>query len=271
MALSLAFTLSAFAAEPTPLPQAKDVLAKAIERGKWERKNTNRDDQYGWSQLQKEEKLGKEGQVEETRVVELDAVLIDGKRFLKTIKVNGQAPQGDELKRALEREKKFRERMAKPATKKDADDDDDVEIDEKLIGRYHFTVVGKEDVNGRPAYVLTFLPKQGVKLPEEKRMDKVLNRLEGKVWLDAELYAITKLDMSLTEPTTLMGGLGNVRNLEWKMDFVAVEPGLFMPRTMSLKLDARRLLSSMRVKQHVEYSNYRKLPQLAEAKPAQQK
>lgn len=261
--LSLATYLPAQA--PQALPSAKEVIAKAIERGKAESK-LNNDAQYGWTQIVTEEKLGKDGKVEERKQTEYEPVRLLGRRFLRVHKVNGRPPTGDELKKANEREKKFRESVADEQKKKKNDDDDDVEINEELVNRFQFTVVGKEMVNGRSSYVLTFLPKTGVKLPEKKRMDRLLNRLEGRVWLDAELYSIMKVDMALTEPTTLMAGLGSVRELEWKIELFPVEPGIFMPKSMAVKVDGRRLFSSMRVRQQVEFSNYRKLSQLAEMK-----
>src|SRR3954470_3232847 len=102
----LLFAASSFAQGPAAsLPLAKDILSKAIERAKFEKKQS-KEDQFGWTQVVTEEKLGKEGQVEEHKTTEYDSVLLLGRRFLKITKINGQPPSGDDLKKANEREKK---------------------------------------------------------------------------------------------------------------------------------------------------------------------
>ena len=84
--------------------------------------------------------------------------------------------------------------------------------------------------------MLTFLPKTGVKLPEKKRMDRLLNRLEGRAWIDSENYSLLKVDMHLTEPTTLMGGLG-----ETSAASISLLKWCRSPRTFSSPGDQNRL------------------------------
>ena len=97
-------------------------------------------------------------------------------------------------------------------------------------------------------------------------MDRILNRLEGRIWIDSESYALLKVDMHLTEPTTLMVGLGSVRSLDFLLELALVAPDVFAPKEMMISFEGRRLFSSMRVKQKAYFSDYRKVSELAEAK-----
>ncbi len=268
--LVLAAALSTLAAVPLPasepLPKADEILRKAVARAQWEKK-AGLEQQWAATQRSVQEKLAKDGRVEETTERLFQPVSVQGKAYSRLIAKNGKPLSADDQKKEAERERKFREALAKKAKDPEADDDDDdVDFDEALISRYNFAVVRQDSVGGRAAYELTFLPRPGVKLPEKKRMDRILNRLEGHVWIDSETYALVKLDMHLTEPTTLMAGLGSVRSLDFLVEMALVAPDVFAPTQLTISFEGRRLFSGMRVKQKAHFSDYRKVSELAEAK-----
>lgn len=248
------------------LPKADEVLQQAIERAKWEREHKVGED---WVSAKRnvDQKLNKEGEVEETTERFYEPVLIQGKPFSRLVAKNGKPLSDDDRKKEAERERKFRENLNKAAKQSKAeDDDDDVELNEELIRRYNFTVIRREAVGERIAFLLTFLPRAGVKLPEKKHMDRILNRLEGQVWIDAQNYALLKVDMHLTEPTTLMAGLGSVRSLDFLIELMPVAPDVLVPRRLALSFEGRQLFKSVRVKQTGDFTDYRRLSELAEAK-----
>jgi hypothetical protein len=257
------FLLPASASES--LPKADEVLKHAIARAKWEKENKV-ESQWASTHRSINQKLNKDGSVEETTERLFQPVLIHGKPFSRLISKNGKPLSADDQKKEAEREKKFRDALAKPAKAPDEDDDDEVELDENLISRYNFTVIGREAVGDRQSFVLTFLPRPGVKLPEKKKMDKLLNRLEGRVWIDTLTFALLKVDMHLTEPTTLMGGLGSVRSLDFLIELMQVAPDVFAPREVAVSFEGRQLFKSLRVKQKGYFTDYRKVSELAEAK-----
>ncbi|HUS18329.1 MAG TPA: hypothetical protein VMZ25_01650 [Terriglobales bacterium] len=246
-----------------PLPKADEVLKQAIERAQWQDKN-KLDRQWAGTQRSINQKLNKEGHVEETVERMFQPVLVQGKPFARLISKNGKPLSGDDQKKEAEREKKFRENVSKP--NKADDDDDDVELNEELISRYNFNVIRRDQVGDRPAFLLTFLPRPNVKLPEKRKMDRILNRLEGQVWFDAQNYSLLKVDMHLTEPTTLMGGLGSIRSLDFLIEMMQVAPDVVLPREVSISFEGRQLFKSMRVKQKGYFTDYRKVSELAEAK-----
>lgn len=64
--------------------------------------------------------------------------------------------------------------------------------------------------DGTARYVLSFRPKQ-IKLPERSRIERILNHLEGTVWLDEELNVL-KAEARLVEPVRF--GFGILANVE---------------------------------------------------------
>ncbi|MBI2683660.1 MAG: hypothetical protein HYX26_10705 [Acidobacteriales bacterium] len=254
----LLLALPSTAQEPhKPLPNAEEVVKKVIAREEQADKREEAKPGYLFAQRSIEEKLDKSGAVTERNDRLYQATLIDGHIYLKPVEKNGKPLTGEDAKKEEEREKKFRERIKKPLTQKK--DDDDIRLNEELVSRYQFHVIGRERVNDREAFVLTFLPRTNVKLPEKRRMDKILNRLEGKVWVDTEAFALLKVDMHLTEPTSLAGGLGSVRSLDFLIELFAVDPDTFVPKEVRVAFEGRKLFTGMHVKQTATYSDYRKI------------
>ncbi len=72
--------------------------------------------------------------------------------------------------------------------------------------------------------------------------------------------------MHLTEPTTLMAGLGSVRSLDFLIEMMQVAPDVLVPKEVVTAFEGRQLFKSMRVKQRGYFTDYRRVSELAEAK-----
>lgn len=239
------------------LPSSDEVMKKAVARAKYE-KDKKQEDRFAFTQLSVSEELDKNGKVKERNQYTHQVVLVEGRPYQRLVEKNGKPLTGDDLKKEAEREKKFRESIAKPPKKND-DDDDDLDLTEDVVARFQNHVIGKEEVSGRTAYKVTFLPRSDIKLPEKKRMDRFINRLEGTMWLDAETFALLKLDMHLTEPVSILGVMANIRQLDLRMLQAMVAPDVFAPQEIEMRIDGRKLFSAMRLHQTVQFKDFRPL------------
>ena len=77
-------------------------------------------------------------------------------------------------------------------------------FDRELISRYRATLVGREKLNGRMAYLLEFEPKSK-KLPVNHRIDYALNNSRGQVWIDAEDYGVARIEFHLMKRPSGLG------------------------------------------------------------------
>jgi hypothetical protein len=247
-------------AQSTPAQAAdlRDVMQRVIQRAKWE-KEARLDARYAYRQKRTVDKLDSDGKVTEHTVMLFDVIPMGDSALYRMIEKNGRALTADEQRKEAEKEAKFRESLKKARKPQD----DDVEMNEELLGRYNFTYGGEDSVNGRKALVLNFAPKPGG-LPEKRRMDRMLNRLRGTVWIDQATYALSKADVSLIEPVKFFVGLGVVRALRFTVDMSAVDGQWLLPRQAAVSYDARALFSNIRVNQRSEYSEYRSVNASAE-------
>ena len=111
-----------------------------------------------------------------------------------------------------------------------------------LVSRFQFTLVGRENVNGRSALVLDFQPA-GKKLPVNSYKDNFINKAAGRVWVDEADYAIAKADLHLTQPVSVLGGLvGSVWKFTYSFERDRTPEGLWFARHVDWHLEGREVV-----------------------------
>ncbi len=252
------------------LPSPEGVLRKAVERAR-SADARNHAGKYTFTQLALIEKLDERGGVREREERVYQVSPIEGTPYYRLMQKNGKPLAEKELKQEQERERKFRQKLAEGKRKKEKDKsqaDEELAFNEELVSRYRFETVGLEPVNGRPAFLLTFEPKSK-NLPVRRRMDRVLNKLAGKLWLDQESYEISRVEAHLTEKTKIGWGiLGSVDKVEFSLEQNRLDQDVWLPSRFDLCMDARLLFSSLHQRQGVEWTDFKKLGQVAEQKPS---
>ncbi|MGH8650204.1 MAG: hypothetical protein ACREUP_13025, partial [Burkholderiales bacterium] len=143
---------------PAVLPDAQEILKKAIERAKWsdEQKFENK---YAWMRHQIIEQYDSKGIVKKREDKVYQVFPIDGESYSRLVRKDGKSLAGRELRVEQENERKFRETVARKkrqpqSVHKKKDYVDDLKFDAVLIARYQWDVTGREAVNGRPAFIL---------------------------------------------------------------------------------------------------------------------
>jgi len=135
---------------------------------------------------------------------------------------------------------------------------DDFLVNGDLVKRFEFTLVGREMVNGRPALVVDFVPAKG-RLPERNLKDKFINKAAGRVWLDEEDYAMSKVALRLTDRVNVVGGLvGAVWKCTFGFERERTEEGLWFAREANWHLEGREVFIHRTVDYHEERTDVRK-------------
>lgn len=248
----LGFTAMAQAQSPTAAsPDMRDLMQRVIQRAKWE-KEAKLDNRYSWRQKRVVEKYDQDGNIQERTELLFDVIPAADKTTYHMLEKNGRPLSADERKK--EEDKEAKSNASLKNTRQNAKDES-VSINEELLSRYTFAFVGEEAVAGRKAYILSFIPKPGP-LPEKRKLDRVLNRLRGKVWIDQQTYAVSKVDMALTQPVKFFAGIGVVRAMHLKIEMAALDSNIMVPNQTWVEYDARALFTNTKVHQHSVYSGY---------------
>lgn len=260
VALAGLFLLPGAAAQE-PLPSARAIVDKVIERARVvdEKKLQQA---YAYTQRMVLEKLDEAGKLKERGEYGYQPVWIDGARYLRLVEKNGKPIAGKDLEQEHKREREFRKRLGE-GRKRPASADEPFRFDEELVTRYRAEVLGRVQVNGRTAYVLRFEPKRGP-LPARRRFDRLLNRLAGRLWVDAEEHEIVKAEGSLIEPVKWgWGVMAHFQKLDFQVEQLRLEDATWMPSRFGVHYRGRVVFSTLHQRQQTTWSDFRKDPERA--------
>lgn len=141
-----------------------------------------------------------------------------------------------------------------------ADEEDSIVVNEDLVKRFEFMLVGREMLNGRPALVVDFVPAKG-KAPQRHLKDKFINRTVGRVWLDEEDYTMAKVALHLTDRVKVLGGLvGAVWKFNFDLERKRTAEGLWYSRDVTWHLEGREVFVNRTVDYHEERTGVRQAP-----------
>ncbi len=120
----------------------------------------------------------------------------------------------------------------------------DFEIKPELLKRFRFTFVGAGEWNGRPVWVIDFVPASD-DLPAHSIKERFINKTAGRLWIDQAERVLAKATFHLVEPVSVVGGLvGAVKKCEVETQRQRTQDGLWYPRLLVWHLEGRRLFWS---------------------------
>ena len=266
--LSLGFTLVLHAETPS---SGLEIMQKVLQRAKWTAEKNPQAD-YTFNQLSRREKLDGNGSVKEKDEKLFEVFYIEGLMYRRLVKRNGQPLSAEEVTREQQRERDFRQQLPERKRRKaQGPQPDEVALNEELISRYSFDLVGQETINGRPCYEVTYRPRSD-DLPIRHRIDRLLNKVAGKVWVDTQDYEIAKLEIHLAGKATMWAGLiASVRKLEGEFEQTRTDEGVWLPLRIEGSLDARVFVTNYRLTQNDRWSDFRKVGNLNSGNEAKQR
>ena len=146
-----------------------------------------------------------------------------------------------------------------PATSTKSLSKKDFAINEELLARFQFTMLGREVLNGRPALVLDFKPA-GKNFPIHSFKDHFINKAAGRLWVDEDDFVLAKTDIRLTEGVSILGGLlGAVKGLSYHFDRERTPDGFWFTKKLKWHVDAREFLVNKTMEHQEEKLDVRKV------------
>ena len=249
VAVGLAFPFSsrAFAAA-MPLPTLEEILPRVIERAEHDRENDRAfESRFIFVKTRLTETRNGSGEIKKRE----EKISTNSPALKKLSPLPAVAP-------ARPPEKPQPVADSQPKGRGKGYEKDEFAVNDDLLKRFEFTLVGRETLNGRPAFVVDFVPAKG-KLPEKSLKDKFVNRPAGRVWLDEEDYTIAKLALRLTDRVNVIGGLvGAVWKFNFGFERERTAEGLWYSREANWHLEGRELFSQRTMDYHETRTDLRR-------------
>ena len=245
-------------------PTADEIIQKLISRAH-ANEEQHADARYTYTQRSVTDTLDGKGAVKKHEVREYVAVPISGQLYLRQVSKDGKPLAGRDTKEEQERERKFREKMRRP--KGEQKDDGEVEFNDDLFNKYRFRLDGRETLNGRSSFVLSFEPRSA-DLPIRRRIDRLLNELKGRLWVDEQDYDLARMEAHLMTEVNAWGGLlATIRTFSLHYEQARMADGTWLPRVAQGTIEGRIVFKWLNVRFDQQSGNYQKLSEVKAGSP----
>jgi len=177
-----------------------------------------------------------------------------GSTEVKLLAVNGGAPGAADLKLNAEKEANF-QRMRGSSASRSSDGPENF-LTPEVAGRFDFKLLESKPLNGRLSYQVAFAPK----IPEppiHRLVDRLLNRISGTLWIDAQEFEIARAEIRLGSEVNLLGGvIGSLKKLAFTLTRTRLADGVWFSTFSTGDFEGRKLLDSKRIKTQSRSTNF---------------
>ncbi|SPE57265.1 conserved exported hypothetical protein [Verrucomicrobia bacterium] len=212
---------------------------------------------YSFTKLTVTEQLDAAGNVKERKERVYQVWVRGGSTYGKLVEVNGHPPAPAESKLQAENEQNVR--MVVGTSKSGKGDNRENFLTPEIAAHFNFTLAGQEPINGRLAYRLQFQPKDPT-APAHRIVDRLLNRISGTLWIDAEEFEIAHAELHLGSEVDVLGGvIGSLRKLAYTLTRTRLADGIWLNTFSSGDFEGRKLLESLRFRTKSRATDFRPL------------
>ena len=256
--------------QDTPLPEKHAFLAEVLKRIKSDDRLLS---QYTFRERQVRIDLDGDGRAEKKTTKEFEVYpSVEGSpAYRRLIATNGVPESPRKLEDA---DRKHREKLlewihdrqaespsvrGRRVLKERREREQEEHIRDDIPRVYDIRLVGREEVRGRPAIVLTLTPRPGVKPSVEDAAP--MTKLRGRAWVDERDFEVVRADLESTDTINLGWGLlariGSGTTLSFERQKVNDE--VWLPVRVTAHPKARiALVKRFDAKIISDYSDYRK-------------
>ena len=206
----------------------------------------------------KVESLDGDGIVTKTEMTRSLRYPLEGFLYDEVVEKDGNTLSDDEARKELDRKDKFIEEARAHAARGEEYEPNEMDVgfDRELMERYETSLIGSEVVRGHTCWVINFEPRDG-KLPDNRRMDKALNRSTGRLWISQDDYGVVRVAFEMQKPFRYLWGLvATLRHAEGRLDFERVEAEFWAPVAFDLTLDLRVFFKGIRRRIQQQWTDY---------------
>lgn len=205
--------------------------------------------------------------------VEVSEILpLDGTPYERVISKDGH-PLSPEEKRREDRKYEHAVRQRQKETPEEKRErirkyDEERSFVRDIPEAYDFKLVDEENVEGRPAWVITMTPRNGF-VPSTPH-GNLLEHIEGKLWIDKEDLQWAKAEAHVADTISIGWIVARVEpGTTFAVEQTRVENGIWMPKRITINGSAHvMLVHTKAISEELVYSGYRKEPaESAENRP----
>lgn len=222
---------------PGDAPTAEDVVRRLLERVEATATNNLSAEAVTLRRITVIEELDSRGRVKERKTKEHSVILRGAEQEATLVRLNGETPSDSERRRELRQEEGHRDRFA---PRRDRASRPTHRLGRDLLERFDYRLVGSEEVEGRLAHLLDFVPRpssQGGKVA-----DRVLGSLRGRLWVDALEFEPVRIEARLEAPVSIGGFLAVLDEFRMDVERLRLPSGVWVDQRVDTHVGGRKLI-----------------------------
>ena len=234
------------ASNPEPAEAAGDIMRRAVDR-LIDQGDRGAELAYESRIVTTVHTLDGDNEITKTETTLHHRYPLEGELYEELLERDGEPLDADDQRDERERREEFLREV-----RERGEDDDPIETNDErqidpadLFERFEATVTGVDTIDGEECWVITFVPRAG-KLPEETRMDHMLNRSSGTLYVTRSDYGVARVEFRIQRPTRYFWGLATLRHAAGRLDFERVEPDVWLPHRYAFAMQLRVLFRTSR-------------------------
>lgn len=237
------------------LTSAHMVLYRTLEKAAQLEESKARS-RYVFTMTTVMEELDAKGKMFSRKERVYEARIQSGWTQMKLLRINGEKLTPAQLRHEEAKDLKTRQNATQSSSALGSDRRENF-FTAELVNRYWFVLKGIELVQGRRAYKLTFVPK-GLDIPVKSAPDRLLNQMQGVVWIDVEDLEVCQSEFLLTGEVKLWGGfLATLKKLNCKLTRVRIADGIWFNEKFTAYLEGRKLADPFKINALSTSSDFR--------------
>jgi len=238
---------------------AADIIRHSVDRDAY---NFERFKNYTFLERMEERRYGRNGGLSSKEIETYEFMVLGDRPYGRLVERDDKPLSAKEARKEQEKlDKEQSKRQRESASDKAKEDKDRAEQRaylREIPEAFNLTVLGTEQIGGRPVWVIGAQPKRGYK-PKLKRAE-LLTKLRGKIWVDQADYQWVKAEVEVIDPISF--GLGLLRlapGAVLKFEQVRVNEEVWLPSHIGIRADARvAYLRKLREELDITYRDYKK-------------
>ncbi len=247
--------LPAVGAPTNAWPTADFLVERVVERSAWNEAQQIRN-RYSFVRRHTTDELNDKGVLKERKDRVYEVTPIGGVGHSRLVLKDNQPLSASEARKEADKEKKAWE-ASNAGLQQPITPDKGRSINDDLVRRFEFTVVGEEMLAGRRSFVLNMEPKSRA-LPVKQLQDHFFNKLGGKVWIDAEDFEVARAEVSLREKVPIVFNvLGAMNKFTIHFRKRRLPEGVWLTDRSWVDMETRKLMITSHVNHLLEWRDFK--------------
>lgn len=240
-------------------PDPRAIIQRSVER---DAQNYELLSRYTYTVQDVERRFNGDGDVTSSESKTYEVMMLAGSPYERVIAEDGEPLSDREAEKQQEKlDKELAKRLKNPEKERadyEKERAEQREFVREIPEAFDFTLLGTEEIRGRPAWKIHATPRQDFE-PQHSRADN-LKKVRGTVWVDQADYQWVRADLEVIDTIT------------WGWFVVRIQPGgeihfeqrrindeIWLPSEIHIRADVRvALLKTIRAAFDTTYSDYRR-------------